>query len=229
MSKSGDLGWLRSALFAQLQEPARPLALEADHPGRAGLEWLQVPLRVGPTPSLQSQPLELDLEELQSQGLLPEVVYSCLVQTWWHPQQDRYLARTRSEILACYDASQLDRPGWPLELEDLEKINAYRLQELTPHELLTAAAPFLGSLEDDAPAALEAWVLLHLPQFRRLQDVAACLSPFHKGPGRGLSEAECQRLLQAPSAPEWLPLPPDCDWSLARQILGDDRLRRRMT
>ena len=166
--KPGDLSWLRAAIFFHLQNSAPVPVSQAD----PWLDWLGVPWVVGPMGELALESVGLDLgaAELQAMGILPEVVYSGLVQTWWHPQQSSWVTRTRSEILACFDPAGLEIPGWKLELTDLERMNGYRLQELTPLELLEAA----GYSGPDQ-AIMEAWVLICQPGFRSLQDVQQCL------------------------------------------------------
>ncbi len=195
MLNPGDLGFARAAIFAQLTSP---LFIPQDHPERAWLDWLGVPYKLGQLTALQPDPIELTGSALREQGILPEVVYSCLVQTWWHPGQNDWVARTRSEIIACFQPEQLDRPGWPLQLETLQRINAYRLQELTPSELLDASRPFWPGTSPEVER-MEGWILLHLETFSRLQDVAQCLSPFLQGQLRslpaGLSLEEANEIL----------------------------------
>ncbi|MFN8606092.1 MAG: hypothetical protein U0931_01080 [Vulcanimicrobiota bacterium] len=220
MSTPGDLGFLRSAIFAQLRDRQQPLPLGADHPERTWLEWLGVPLSPGETSigPAEDQDLSLTAQQLRSQGVLPEVVYGCLVQTWWHPGQDDWVARTRSEIYACFDPAQLEKPGWRLSQDEIERVNAYRLQELTPSELLEASREFwTGSCPD--VERMEGWLLLHLDHFRRLQDVADCLFPFHyRGdPRQGLSDQEVR---------QWLRIPEEVAFSDATQILGPERVAR---
>ena len=216
MSNPGNLGFLRGAIFAQLQERGKPLKLPAEHPERPWLEWLGVQLASGSLPPLTQQPIDLNAAEFQAGGMLPEVVYSCLVQTWWHPQQSDWVARTRSEIYACYDPAELDRPGWTLTREALAQVNAYRLQELTPCELLEASRPFWGGSDCPERERMEGWLLLNLERFQRLQDVADCLFPFfHPG--------------TAPAGPDprqRLRIPAGLEWDDAVQILGQERVDR---
>ncbi|MBX3168108.1 MAG: hypothetical protein KF760_11890 [Candidatus Eremiobacteraeota bacterium] len=208
---------MRAAIFAQLERRTEPLALEDDHPLRPALEWLGVPL-CGGTSALSGPALGLQADEVRAAGILPEVVYSCLVQTWWHPGQSDYVARTRSEIYACFDASQLELPGWNLTREALEQVNAYRLQELTPHELLESSREFWQG-ECSEPERMEGWLLLHLDRLQRLQDVADCLFPFHYAgdPRLALSDEEAR---------QWLRIPEEVAFSDATQILGPERVAR---
>jgi hypothetical protein len=217
MSTPGDLGFLRVALFAQLENRTKPLAIEEGRPERAWLEWLGVPLTAGPC-HLVAEPLGLDAADLRAAGILPEVVYSCLVQTWWHPQQTEWVARTRSEIYACYESAQVEKPGWTLTLEALEKVNAYRLQELTPHELMEASREFWNGscLETER---MEGWLLLHLDRLERLHDVADCLFPF-------LFQGEPRGVLSDEEARQWLRIPEEVAFSDAAQILGPERVAR---
>lgn len=215
MSTPGDLGFLRAAIFAQLEGHPRALNLPERHPEREWLEWLEVPLATGPVPDLKAEPIELNGEELRSGGILPEVVYSCLVQTWWHPGQSDWVARTRSEIRACYSTEALDRPGWTLTRQAMERVNAYRLQELTPQELLQASRPFWSGDCDEAER-MEGWVLLHLEHFQRLQDVADCLFPFFSD--------ETARAGADPRA--YLRMPQDLEWTAGVEMLGPERVRR---
>lgn len=217
MSTPGDLGFLRAAVFAQLARRQEGLAVPVDHPERAWLEWLGVPLSAGAC-ELASQPMGLNAGDLRAAGILPEVVYSCLVQTWWHPGQSEWVARTRSEIYACFDPAQLETPGWDLTLAALEKVNAYRLQELTPHELLEASCEFwTGNCAE--VERMEGWLLLHLDRLERLQDVADCLFPFHYNgdPRVALSDEEAR---------QWLRIPEEVAFSDATQILGPERVAR---
>jgi len=217
MSTPGDLGPLREAIFAQLLRRTEPLAIQDDHPDRPWLEWLGVPLTQGDWTAV-CEPVGLQASELRAAGILPEVVYSCLVQTWWHPHQSEWVARTRSEIYACFDASQLDQPGWKLTREALEKVNAYRLQELTPHELLEASREFWTG-ECAEVERMEGWLLLHLDRLERLQDVADCLFAFHYtgDPRVALSDQEAR---------QWLRIPEEVAFSDATQILGPERVAR---
>jgi hypothetical protein len=223
MSKPGDLGLLRRAIFAELEE--QPLALGPEH--GPWLNWLGVDLQGGFAPSPEAGPeLDFGAAELQQLGILPEVVYSCLVQSQWHPQQDDYVARTRSEIRACYNPDERQQPGWDLRLETFQEINAYRLQELTPNELLEGSRPFWPCQPPAADLpAMEGWVLLHLESFRRLQDVVDCLTPFF-----GEDTLATQADLEAPELPPELAarlrIPPGLDWPTARALLGTDRVRR---
>lgn len=211
MSTPGDLGWLRAAIFYHL-EHRQPLSVPLEHPQRVWLEWLGVPTSVGIEPGLQASPLgeaDLTAAQVKEEGILPEVLYACLVQTEWHPHQVDWVARTRSEILACYDHQERQPSDWVLSLEVLRRINAYRLQELTPAELLEASRPLWdGDCPDTAP--MEAWILLHLEGLHSLHDVTACLSPF-------LHPEQIQRQDQ-------LPLPPGLQWEEAVAILGPHRL-----
>lgn len=218
MSTPGDLGFLRAAIFAQLQQRPQPLPVPLDHPQRVWLEWLQVPLDVGALEDLQIQPITLSAQELRSAGVLSEVVYACLVQTWWHPDQSDWVARTRSEIYACYDPAQLQQPGWELDRDAIERVNAYRLQELTPSELLEASQEFWTG-ECCERERMEGWLLLHLEHFNKLQDVADCLFPFHYDghPRLGLSDQEAR---------QWLRIPEEVSFSDATQILGSERVAR---
>lgn len=217
MSTPGDLGFLRAAIFAQLKTRTEPLPIEDGHPQRPWLDWLGVPLRSG-TCELAAEPGTLNAAELRAAGILPEVVYGCLVQTWWHPGQSDWVARTRSEIYACFDPSELEQPGWELTREALEAVNAYRLQELTPHELLEASQEFWegGCTEKER---MEGWLLLHLDGLQRLQDVADCLFPFlYQGDPRGaLSDDEAR---------QWLRIPAEVAFGDATQILGPERVAR---
>ncbi len=217
MSMPGDLGFLRAAIFTQLQQRTQPFAIQLDHPDRTWLEWLGVPLEEG-TCSADVEPMGLNAADLRAAGILPEVVYSCLVQTWWHPEQSDWVARTRSEIYACFDASQLEQPGWELTREALEKVNAYRLQELTPHELLEASREFWSG-ECAEVERMEGWLLLHLDRLERLQDVADCLFAFHYtgDPRVALSDDEAR---------QWLRIPEEVAFSDATQILGPERVAR---
>lgn len=228
MSKPGDLGFLRSLIFAEL-DTGKPPALPAGHPQRPWAEWLGLPLRSGAAETAESPPeFDFDALELRDRGILPEVVYGCLVQTWWHPGQADWVARTRSEILACYRPQQIEKPGWTLQLPVVERVNAYRLQELTPAELLDACAPYcpVQPTEPDR-AAMEGWVLLHLDSFARLQDVANCLRPFFPGtPGQGWSAERVGGALAAQDAPPELQLSPQLDWPTAVSLLGEERVRR---
>lgn len=217
MSTPGDSGFLRAAIFAQLGQRTQPLALPLDHPDRDWLDWLGVPLCEGSC-TLVAEPLGLHAGDLRAAGILPEVVYSCLVQTWWHPGQADWVARTRSEIYACFDSAEMEMPGWELTREALEKVNAYRLQELTPHELIEASREFwTGDCED--VERMEGWLLLHLDRLERLQDVADCLFPFHftGDPRVALSDEEAR---------QWLRVPKEVDFSDATQILGPERVAR---
>lgn len=217
MSMPGDLGFLRALVFSQLQRRTEPLALEDNHPLRPWLEWLGVPLCSG-TASFSAPALGLHAAELRAAGILPEVVYSCLVQTWWHPGQSDWVARTRSEIYACFDPAELELPGWELDREALEQVNAYRLQELTPHELLEASREFWSG-ECSEIERMEGWLLLHLERLQRLQDVADCLFPFHYtgDPRVALSDQEARH---------WLRIPEGVAFSDAAQILGPERVAR---
>lgn len=232
MSKRGDLAYLRQLIFAELDERA-PQPLPAEHPQRPWAQWLGLPLQHGPAVATTgAAPFEFDATDLRDRGILPEVAYGCLVQTWWHPQQAGWVARTRSEILACYRSEELDKPGWTLTLPEVERINAYRLQELTPEELLEACIPYCPRPPDTADnAAMEGWVLLHLEGFRRLQDVADCLRPFFlASTGLGWAAERVESALQATQAPADLAgelrLPPQVDWPTAVSLLGADRVRR---
>lgn len=218
MSTPGDLGFLRAAIFAQLGQREQPLSLPADHPERAWLDWLGVPLTVGPLPALEVEPIAMQADTLRSEGVLPEVVYGCLVQTWWHPHQQDWVARTRSEIYACYDPKDLQRPGWELQRQAIDRVNAYRLQELTPSELLEASREFWTGQCSEVER-MEGWLLLHLEHFERLQDVADCLFPFHyQGDPRGpLSDQEAR---------QWLRIPEEVAFNDATQILGTERVAR---
>ena len=218
MSTPGDLGFLRGAVFAQLADRQKPLAVPMDHAQREWLEWLGVPLMVGILPELELEPIDLDAGQLRQAGILPEVVYGGLVQTWWHPLQQDWVARTRSEIYACFEVSQMQRPGWQLDLSALERVNGYRLQELTPSELLEASRPFWSGQCSEVER-MEGWLLLHLEHFQRLQDVSDCLFPFHYqgAPPGSLSDEEAR---------QWLRLPAGVDWSDAAQILGPERVAR---
>ena len=215
MSSVGDLAFLRAAIFAQLQQRTQPLSVPPNHPEQGWLDWLEIPCTSGPLPPLNLEPIALQAANLKADGILPEVVYGCLVQTWWHPGQSDWVARTRSEIYACYAPDQLDIPGWSLSLEAIRKVNAYRLQELTPSELLEASRPFWNGPGVE-PERMEGWVLLHLDRFERLQDVADCLYPFlHQGP--------------APTGQDphhSLRIPPGLEWEEAVQILGEERVER---
>ena len=217
MSTPGDLGFLREAIFAQLQQRTKPLAIEDHHPQRIWLEWLGVPLVSG-TCAVTAEPDSLNAADLRAAGILPEVVYGCLVQTWWHPGQSDWVARTRSEIYACFEPSELDRPGWELTREALEAVNAYRLQELTPHELLEASQEFWegGCAEKER---MEGWLLLHLDGLQRLQDVADCLFPF-------LYQGDPRAALSDEEARQWLRIPAEVAFSDATQILGSERVAR---
>jgi len=218
MSTPGDLGFLRGAIFAQLTDREKPLPLPADHEQRQWLEWLGMPLTVGVLPELTLDPIDLEAGQLRQAGILPEVVYGGLVQTWWHPLQQDWVARTRSEIYACFDATQLDRPGWKLNLPALERVNAYRLQELTPNELIEASRPFwMGNCSE--VERMEGWLLLHLEHFQCLQDVADCLFPFHY-------EGDPRAPLGDEEARQWLRIPEGVAWSDAAQILGSERVAR---
>ncbi len=217
MSTPGDLAHLRTAIFTQLQDRTRPLAIQDDHPDRPWLEWLGVPLARGDN-FVAGPSMGLKAADLRAAGILPEVVYSCLVQTWWHPGQTDWVARTRSEIYACFDPSQIEQPGWELCREALERVNAYRLQELTPHELLEASREFWSG-ECNEVERMEGWLLLHLDRLERLQDVADCLFPFHYAgdPRVALSDEEAR---------QWLRVPEEVDFRDATQILGTDRVAR---
>jgi hypothetical protein len=202
MSKPGDLGWLGEAVLWSLVHQ-QPLTCPPDHPQRGWLDWLGVPLENGPVPCLEEAFLGIEAPLCRDQGILPEVVYGCLVQRRWHPNQQGYVARTRSEILACFEAGQLE-PAWPLTLEELQRVNAYRLQELTPEELLSASQPFWPHPVTDQ-GAMQAWVLLHLENFQSLHSVVDCLLPFfHPGP---LERSEWR-------------IPPGVEMAEAEQILG---------
>lgn len=193
--KPGDLSWLRAAIFFHLQNSAALPLSQAD----PWLDWLGVPWSPGMGTEIgPMEPVGLDFgaAELKAMGMLPEVVYSGLVQTWWHPQQTSFVTRTRSEIVACFDPKEMDVPGWSLDLPALERMNAYRLQELTPLELLAAAGQ-----ESDGEGISEAWVLLCQPGFRSLGDVVQCLKVFETG----CSELE---------------LPEGVDVELAREVLA---------
>lgn len=217
MSTPGDLGFLRAAIITQLMHRTEPLPIPDNHPERTWLEWLGVPLR-NDACAVVSEPLGLNAADLRAAGVLPEVVYSCLVQTWWHPGQTEWVARTRSEIYACFDPAQMEVPGWQLSLRDLEKVNAYRLQELTPHELLETSREFWTG-ECAEVERMEGWLLLHLDRLERLQDVADCLFPFHYAgdPRVALSDEEAR---------QWLRIPEEVAFSDATQILGPDRVAR---
>jgi len=241
MSSAGNLGFLRAAIFAQLDRRPQTLSLPLDHPERPWLEWLGVPLSTGEVPeelgfdkSLAQANMGFDkslaqankgfgrsLAQVQEartfkeEGILPEVVYSCLVQTWWHPGQEKLVARTRSEILACYDASQLDLPGWEFDLHEVQRVNAYRLQELTPAELLEASRPFWGG-DCQEVESMEAWILLNLENFQRVQDVAKCLDIFWN--------SGFDSLCNEGGGP--FRLPAGVDWEQALQILGPHRVER---
>lgn len=215
MSTPGDLGFLRAAILEQLNCHPRPLNLPADHIEREWLEWLEVPMQTGPAPNLKIEPIDLNGKELREGGILPEVIYSCLVQTFWHPGQADWVARTRSEIRACFSAQELERPGWALTREAIERVNAYRLQELTPQELLEASRPFWRDHCDETER-MEGWILLHLESFRRLQDVADCLYPFlHHGPAPPGADVRVT-----------LRVPEGLEWEDAVQMLGEERVRR---
>ena len=218
MSTPGDLSFLRGAVFAQLADREKPLALPVDHPQREWLEWLGVPLTGGVLPELALEPIDLQASHLRQAGILPEVVYGGLVQTWWHPLQQDWVARGRSEIYACFDAAQLERPGWRLNLPALERINTYRLQELTPNELLEASRPFWSGHCSEVDR-MEGWILLHLEHFQRLQDVASCLFPFHH-------EGDPRAPLSDEEARQWLHIPEGVSWDDATQILGPERVAR---
>lgn len=219
MSSAGNLGFLRAAIFAQLDRRPQTLSLPLDHPERPWLEWLGVPLSTGEVPEElgfdKSLAQALEARSFKEEGILPEVVYSCLVQTWWHPGQEKLVARTRSEILACYDASQLDLPGWEFDLHEVQRVNAYRLQELTPAELLEASSPFWGG-DCQEVESMEAWILLNLENFQRLQDVAKCLDIFWNSGFDSLSNEG--------GGP--FRLPAGVDWEQALQILGPHRVER---
>jgi hypothetical protein len=228
MSKPGDLGFLRSLIFCELNDKSAP-SLPPDHPQRPWAEWLGLPLRSGPVEVVENPPeFAFSAAELHERGVLPEVVYGCLVQTWWHPGQSDWVARTRSEILACYRREETEKPGWTLELPVVERINAYRLQELTPAELLDACAPYCAATVPDGDrAAMEGWVLLHLESFTRLQDVARCLRPFFaNGAGLGWSEDRVSAALQAEQAPAELELSSHVEWPTAVSLLSEARVRR---
>lgn len=218
MSTPGDLGFLRGAVFAQLADREKPLALPTAHPQREWLDWLGVPLTTGELPELVVDPIELEAGQLRQAGILPEVVYGGLVQTWWHPLQNDWVARTRSEIYACFEAAQLERPGWQLDLPALECVNAYRLQELTPNELIEASRPFWRGQCSELDR-MEGWILLHLENFQRLQDVADCLFPFHY-------QGDPRPTLSDEEARHWLRVPEGVEWSDATQILGPERVAR---
>lgn len=238
----GNMGWLRSAALAQLIS-GRPLPLPADHPGRPWLEWLRVPLSAGPAPELPSadstapasglppvvEDIPFSARQAQQAGLVPDVVYGCMIQTWWHPGQREFAARSRSEVVACFSADELDLPGWPLTLELMLPLNAYRLGELTPSELLTLARPLWPeppAAEDEA--ATEAWVLLHLAELRRLQDVADCLRPFFPStPPLGWSAERVQHNLESPEpeALQALRVPPGLEWADVQAMLGRERIQ----
>lgn len=218
MSTPGDLGFLRAAIFAQLQQRTLPLPVPLDHPEREWLDWLQVPVSVGPLADLQIQPVTLNAQELRGAGVLSEVVYGCLVQTWWHPGQTDWVARTRSEIYACYDPGQLQQPGWELAREAIERVNAYRLQELTPNELLEASREFWTG-ECSERERMEGWLLLHLEHFNKLQDVADCLFPF-------LYQGDPRLSLSDQEARQWLRIPAEVSFADAAQILGPERVAR---
>ena len=154
--------------------------------------------------------MDFSAQDLRDRGLLGEVVYGALVQTRWHPLQQDWVARTRSEIAACYSKGDLAEQEWQLSLEVLDRLNAYRLQELTPGELIEQSRPFwAGQPHADDEAMLEAWVLLHLSTFQRLQDIAECLAPFF-----------------IPTSREQWPLPPDMKWPEVAEMLGSERLER---
>ncbi|MBS2038682.1 hypothetical protein JST97_27120 [bacterium] len=218
MLTPGDLGFLRGAIFAQLESRTQALPIPADHPQRDWLEWLEVPLTPGELSALDCQPIGPTAQELRAGGILPEVVYACLVQTWWHPGQEDWVARTRSEIYACFDSKEVQQPGWELDREAIDRVNAYRLQELTPGELLQASREFWTG-DCNEIERMEGWLLLHLDHFRRLQDVADCLFPFHYqgDPRLGLSDQEARR---------WLCVPDEVDFMDATQILGPERVAR---
>jgi hypothetical protein len=219
MSTPGDLGFLRGAIFAQLNRREQPLSLPADHAERPWLDWLEVPLAVGPqVVTLEVDPIALQAATLRSEGVLPEVVYGCLVQTWWHPHQQDWVARTRSEIYACFDPKDMQRPGWQLQRQAIDQVNAYRLQELTPSELLEASREFWTGQCAEVER-MEGWLLLHLDGFQRLQDVADCLFPFHYqgDPRVSLSDQEAR---------QWLRIPEGVSFEDATQILGSERVAR---
>jgi hypothetical protein len=211
MSTPGDLSWLRAALFHSLD--CGELELPAESPEIPWLDWLGIPWKPAPqASSLEVHPLGVDFtaQELRDRGLLGEVVYGALVQTLWHPQQQSWVARTRSEIAACYSSADLDSCHWPLTLEVLDELNAYRLQELTPGELLEHSRPFWKGCPDPCDeAVMEGWVLLHFSTFERLQDVADCLHPFCETLPRNL----------------WK-IPPGMNWSEVEAMLGPERLHR---
>lgn len=217
MSTPGDLAHLREAIFKQLQDRTKPLPIQDDHPDRPWLEWLGVPLGLGEY-LVSERAMGMQAADLRAAGILPEVVYSCLVQTRWHPGQTDWVARTRSEIYACFDPAQLELPGWELSQEALQRVNAYRLQELTPHELLEASREFCSG-ECHEVERMEGWLLLHLDRLERLQDVSDCLFPFHYtgDPRVALSDEEAR---------QWLRIPDEVAFSDAAQILGPERVAR---
>lgn len=235
MSTPGDLAWLRAAIFAELDSDA-PVRVSEQEPHRSWLSWLGVRWTTGAAAGVQPVgEFSFNASECFARGILPEVVYSGLVQTWWHPGQSDWVARTRSEILSCYESDQVERPGWELNLDVLERINAYRLQELTPEELLDACRPYCqaGWSPEDQPA-MEAWVLLHLDRFRRVQDVVTCLGPFFGAtdwcsPQLRMERERAARVAHgeeppAPALLEEMNLPEGLDWPTARALLGAERL-----
>ncbi len=211
MSTPGDLSWLRAALFHSLDHGE--LKVPAGSAQIPWLDWLGIawkPAAEADSLDVQSLDVPFTAQELRDRGLLGEVVYGALVQTRWHPHQQSWVARTRSEIAACYTSAELDSCHWPLTLEVLDELNAYRLQELTPGELLEYSRPFWkGCPNPQDEAVMEGWVLLHFNTFERLQDVAECLHPFFEPQPR----------------PHWK-LPPEMSWNDVESMLGEERLNR---
>jgi hypothetical protein len=158
-ASQSTLAWLNLLAFDRAGTGVSPLA-------PSEVPWTFPDFRVeGPS-----------LAEVRSRGVLAEMLLAYLVQLAWTPDQAPE-CRPLSEVVKFFEAPKESRLR-PFAWEELLNINATRLQELTPRELVEAATAF-GSLDaGEDGMLLEAWALLFVEHCQTLVDVARHLSKF---------------------------------------------------
>ena len=169
------------------------------------LKWLGLPCQSEPcfpAPSLPHSwsypvlqvPAALDVAGMRQQGIMAEMLVSYLVQLAWTPSLAPS-CRPLSEVVKFFRASEVLQRVRPFDLDELLDINATRLQELTPRELLEVSREWWEAYgrPEDIPdeneyPLLEAWALLFAEHCRTLHDVARHLAKFWLPPqGRRLA------------------------------------------
>jgi glutamyl-tRNA synthetase len=161
-----------------------------------------LPLILGPDKKRLSKRFgATSVEELRSEGILPQAVYNFLALLGWNPGDNREIL-SRREMIESFSVERLNASAAVFDREKLWWMNAQYLSLLSFEELRPHLAPFLAAegLADADPARLRQAIELHRTRAHTLAELAQALRPYFQDELTYDRDA-CTKFLKDPALP----------------------------